>query len=55
MFLISFSKLVAQNDSIPKTKNTFWKQAAIPSFLMGSSLVITNSKFEKAFTTRFGE
>ncbi|GAA4974030.1 phosphatase PAP2 family protein [Algibacter aquimarinus] len=54
MFLISFSKLEAQNDSISKSKNSFWKQAAIPSILIGSSLVITNSDFEMHLQQDFG-
>jgi len=41
-------KLVAQNDSIPKQKKeaSLLKKAILPSALIGSSLLITNSDFE---------
>ncbi len=42
------SNIIAQNDSIPKSKNStsLLKKAIVPSVLIGSSLIITNSDFE---------
>lgn len=47
-------KLTAQNDSIPKKKTSLLKKAIVPTALIGSSLLITNSNFEKRLQDKIG-
>ena len=50
------SNIIAQNDSIPKSKNStsLLKKAIVPSVLIGSSLIITNSDFEQRLQQKVG-
>ena len=47
-------KLTAQNDSISKSKTSLLKKAIVPTALIGSSLLITNSNFEKRLQDNIG-
>jgi len=57
MTLVTFNTtLLAQNDSIAEVERSksFLKKALIPSALIGSSLLITNTAFENNFQLNFG-
>jgi len=58
MALVTFNTtLLAQNDSIAEVERSkpFLKKALIPSALIGSSLLITNTAFENDFQLDFGK